>query len=328
MDDFSVIGHPKAWRRVDRMNDEHGDSFLQTVLGMGDRGEFHAVELWLERFIEVEGQRHPRRVMELLLSGAVSRQREDRWETLDRERLFIGKLLDAYRKRHLKVRRDEGICLDAMCAAAKEYAGARSGGSFELSEALDELYTGRKIEEDGIGRCAELLVELYTGKPSPPPTERMDEDGLLLEDALLYQVREEHPTPCHILDYEEDEALRAGAALALAEIEGDAFLPRLSHLMGREQGCVAWACVEAMGKIGTKEAIVQVRRAALEHPEVTARMKAVEALAGSRDDADVPVLTRALRDSVPVVRFMAGKTLLMRTVMYGCGAEHLAGHIC
>lgn len=294
------------------MNSENGEGFLRTVLSMGDRGEVAAVELWLDRFIEGEGPRHPCRVMRLLLCGAAPRDREDRWESLDRERLFIEKLLTAYRKGCLRV---EGVgrrYLDVMCEAVREYAEARSGAPLQLSDALDMLYDDRKIEEGGVARCADLLLEVYTGKPSPPPPERMDEDGVSLEDALLYCIRDEHPTLRHILNHGEDETLRAGAVLALAKTQGEMFLPRLARLIWKEKGCVAWSAVEAMGKVGTGTAIDQVRRTALEHPNAYARVKAIEVLATSRDEDDVSLLTRALRDRAPVVRFVAGKTLLIR----------------
>ena len=293
------------------MNNEYGEVFLRTVLSMGDRGEVAAVELWLEQFIKAEGSRRPRRMIELLLRGAAPREREDRWEQLDRERLFVQKLLSAYGEGHLNVQGVGRCYLDVMCAAVREYADARSGGPFRLSDALDTLYDDRKIEEGGVARCAALLLEVYTGKPSPPPSERMDEDALSLEDGLLYSIRDEYPTLRHTLNHEEDETLRAGAVLALAETQGEMFLPRLARLIWKEKGCVAWSAVEAMGGIGTEGAIGQVRRAVLEHPNAYARVKAVEVLAGSRDDADIAVLTCALRDRMPVVRFVAGKTLLI-----------------
>ena len=303
------------------MSDHSTDPFLQNLLAMGDRGETPTVELWLDRFIEIEAPRHPRRVIELLLRGAAPRQREDRWEALDREKLFIAKLLTAYRKGRLEVCGPVRQYLNVMCAAPWEYLDDAPGETLPLSDALDELYTDRKIEEDGIRRCADLLLELYTGKPSSPPPARMDEEDHLLEDGLLYSVREEHPTLWHILRHEKDETLRAGTVLALAETEGEKVLPCLVYLLWREKEGVAWACVEAMARIGTEPAMVQVRRVVFDHLEDYARVKATEMLAGGHDDADIRMLTQALESGAPLVRFVAAKSLLMRTLSVRCAPD-------
>nr|WP_255436275.1 HEAT repeat domain-containing protein [Tessaracoccus sp. MC1756] len=104
------------------------------------------------------------------------------------------------------------------------------------------------------------------------------------------------------LALDDSEAVAAKAAFGLGQVGGEAAAGLLVPLLTDERGAVREEATRSLGRI--PEAGWLLRDAAADASAVM-RLHAMEALAGHRDPADVPVLIAGLHDADPEARLAA-----------------------